>query len=91
MGMTDDWFDADGNIKDDLNIHDKSIPCIYRLGFAMRLEGPCTSCVYHTMCYTDDMREKKRIMGKLKINYPQLFDGSVQTRKQYLENILHIY
>ena len=84
-------FNDDGEIRDDLNIHDKSIPCIYRLGFAMKHFGPCEYCVYKGVCYTDDMGKKKERMAEIKKDYPQLFDGTIQTRWQYIRDVLNIY
>ena len=87
----DNIFNDDGEIRNDLNIHDKSIPCILRLGFAMKHFGPCEYCIYKGICYTDDMRKKKERMALIKENYPQLFDGTIQTREQYIRDVLNIY
>lgn len=87
----DNIFNDAGELRDDLNIHDKSIPCIYRLGFVTKHFGPCEWCVYKGVCYTDDMRDKEERMTIIKKNYPQLFDGTIQTRGQYIRYVLNIY
>ncbi len=79
-GQKQDWFDEQGNVRKDLNVHDKNIPCFIRLGFVNPHLSPCSMCIYANACGEDATDEK---MDKIIKAYPKMFDGTIQTREQY--------
>jgi len=78
--MKRDWFDDKGNIRGDINIHDKDIPCFIRLGMLFDYEPACFMCIYAGSCKEDATEENQDAVRKA---YPKMFDGTIQTREQY--------
>ena len=78
--MNSDWFDERGYVRKDLNIHDKSIPCVIRLGYLYSFGPPCDGCIYNGCCRKNATVENQQAIKNL---YPKIFDGTIQTREQY--------
>ncbi len=78
--VKNDWFDEQGNVRKDINVHDKDIPCFVRLGSVDPFHSPCASCIYGNACGENATDEK---MDAIRDAYPRMFDGTIQTREQY--------
>ena len=84
MSECPDYFTKDGNIKEDINIHDKNISCMIRLGYVYKYSPPCAGCMYHGKCHGNatDKTEKDA-----RERYPKVYSGEIQTRKEYLKYV----
>jgi len=80
----DDWFTEDGDIREDLDVHDKDIPCFIRIGFVYKFDSPCSGCMYYGACGEWATDEK---MDILREQYPKMFNGEIKTRGEYLKYV----
>lgn len=79
------YFTKDGNLRDDIHIHNKNIPCYYRFGSVYNL-SPCSGCIYYGCCEENATPQNQE---EIRQRYPKLFDGSIKTRGEYIDYIRH--
>lgn len=72
-------------VDEQINIHDKSIPCWERFGVLGSQTNPCSWCIYNSVCHEEDIPKAEKIYKELKIEFPEMFNGTIQTKEQYLE------